>query len=418
MTTKKIIRDNSRFRKKISGKLDERMKKFIRTGHFLKMRPNGKGKMSIPLPQIDQPRFRFGKSDEGVSVGPGNPGDVVDKEYEPGFGPGGSGGDSKDGILVDVDVEDVLQEIEQDLRLPRMKPKESQTYECTEIKYQDISKTGPRSLVHKRRSIKQSIKRNIAQGTFGQKVLLPGFNTPIPVFNISKEDFLYRQWDEVKIPRANALIVFGRDGSGSMDDFKCNLASDLSWWIDTWIKRDFQKTETLYLWHDVEAKEVSQHDFYHLRHGGGTKCSSVLTLLEKLIELKYSPRQWNIYFFYFGDGDNAKGDNKTFFELLKKMEPSLNLCGVAQILADRYDDSLKEYLDERKDRFKNPDFVRTTAVGGDKGEDDDEPIIAYADSEGDSRLDEDMRKAIVDLLGSKTPDDTELYLEDFMEAKL
>lgn len=412
MTTKKIAGDHSRFRKKISGKLDERMKHFIRHGHILKMRPNGKGKMSIPMPSLDQPMFRFGKSDEGVARGAGKPGDVVDREYEQGFGPGGSSDENKDGILVDVDVEEVFQAMEEDLRLPRMKPKESRTFEANEIKYQDISKTGPRSLVHKRRSIKQAMKRSIAEGTFGKKTLLPGFSAPISVLNISNKDFLYRQCDEVKIPRANALVVFGRDGSASMDDFKCNLVSDLSWWIDAWIRRDYKKVETLYLWHDTEAKEVSQHDFYHLRHGGGTKCSSAVELLEKLVELKYPPRQWNIYFFYFGDGDNKQGDNKVFFNTLRRLEPSLNLFGMGQILADQYDDSLKEYLDERKDMFANLDFVRTTAVGGDKG--GDEEGVYHADEGG--RLDADMRQAIIDLLGAnQDEEDTALYIDDDME---
>jgi uncharacterized sporulation protein YeaH/YhbH (DUF444 family) len=408
MTTKKITGDHSRFKKLVAGKVNERISKFIRTGHITKMRPNGKGKMSIPIPQIDQYRFRYGKMDEGAGRGPGKPGDTIDKEYEPGHGPGAGDGE-KDAMLVDVDMEDVLQMMEKDLRLPRMKPKESQTYENVEIKYLDISKTGPRSLIHKRRSIKQAIKRNIAQGTFGKKVLLPGYSTEIPLLQIQKDDFFYRQWQEVKIPRANALIVFGRDGSGSMDDFKCNLVSDLSWWIDTWIKRDYVKSETLYLWHDMEAKEVSQHDFYHLRHGGGTKCSSVVNLLKKTIELKYPPKQWNIYFFYFGDGDNLNSkDNELFMQGLKDMEPHINLFGMGQILADKYEGSLKEFIDDNTDMFNNNDFVRTTAVGGDKGDDDDDGPFY---EQNDPKLDEDMRKAIVDLLGNKKQaEDTDLDL--------
>ncbi len=99
MTTKKIAGDHSRFKKIIAGKLNERMSKYIRTGHIFKMRPNGKGNMSIPVPQIDQPRFRYGKMTEGSGRGPGKPGDTVDKDYEPGHGPGGGQGDG-DAILV------------------------------------------------------------------------------------------------------------------------------------------------------------------------------------------------------------------------------------------------------------------------------------------------------------------------------
>ena len=69
--------------------------------------------------------------------------------------------------------------------------------------------------------------------------------------------------------------------------------------------------ESVYLWHDTEAKEVSQEMFYNLRYGGGTRCSSALRLMKKLIapKSKYDPSKWNIYAFYFGDGENELNDN-------------------------------------------------------------------------------------------------------------
>jgi len=417
MSTKKIRGDHARFRKIINGKLNERLKKFIKTGHILKMRPDGKGKVSVPLPQIDQPQFRFGKPDRGISRGPGKPGDTIDKEYEPGYGPNaGEKGEGK-GILVDVDMEDVIAAMEEDLRLPRMKPKNSNTYDCLETHYNDISRNGPRSLVHRRRTIKQAMKRSIAQGTWNQKVLLPGYTVPIPMLSIDDRDFLFRQWNQVRVPSANALIVFARDGSGSMDDFKCNIVSDLAFWIETWIKRDYDRTETLYLWHDTVAKEVSQYDFYHERHGGGTLCSSVLRLLRKLIRLKYPPQKWNIYLVYFGDGDNLKKDNAQFLDLLLELEDSLNMAGIVQILATEWEDSLRQHIDDNVEKFKSTDFIRTTSVGGHKGEDDGDGddgtyygSMGYTgDTERDARLDEEMRRAIVDILGVRDDDDAEEY---------
>lgn len=396
MSTKRIRRDHAKFRKIISGKLNERLKKYIKTGHILKARPDGRGKISIPISSIDQPQIRFGKADEGIGKGDGEPGDVIDKDYEPGHGPPGAGDKGHGGVLVDVDIEDVIAAMEEELRLPRMKPKNSNTYESTKITYNDISKVGPQSLIHRKRSIKEAMKRGIAQGKWGEKQLLPGFNTPIPILNITKDDFLYRQWNEVKIPKANALIVFGRDGSGSMDDFKCNIVSDLAFWIETWIKRDYEKTETLYLWHDTEAKEVSQYDFYHERHGGGTICSSVLQLLKKLIKLKFSPEKWNIYWVYFGDGDNYSNDNALFLELLLELEDSLNMAGIVQVLASGWDYSLREHIDENVEKFKSTDFVRTTSVGGSK-EDGDSGY--FGGGERDESIDYDMRRALVDILG-------------------
>jgi uncharacterized sporulation protein YeaH/YhbH (DUF444 family) len=413
MTTKKIRGDHARFRKLINGKINERLKKFIKTGHILKMRPNGKGKMSVPIPQIEQPQFRFGKMKEGIGRGKAKPGDVIDREWEPGFGPD-AGEEGTGGMFVDVDTEDVLNEMERTLRLPRMKPKNSNTFEATKTTYNDVSKTGPRSLVHKRRTIKKAMKRGIAEGTWGKKVLLPGYSAPVPILNIRNDDFLYRQWNQVKIPRANCLIVFGRDGSGSMDDFKCNIVSDLAFWIDMWISREYEKSETLYLWHDTEAKEVSRDDFYHLRHGGGTICSSALTLLEKLIKLKYSPEKWNIYYIYFGDGDNFRKDNPQVLEMLLKLEPCLNMAAICQVLASDWEDSLKKHIDENVEKFQSTSFIRTTSVGGDKGfKDDDDLASSWFGSERDERLDEEMKQALIDILGADQPES-----EDFMEMAI
>ncbi len=64
MSTKKIIIHHLKFRKLINGKLDERLKKFVKTGHILKMRPDGKRKMNINIPQVQQPQFRFGEANE------------------------------------------------------------------------------------------------------------------------------------------------------------------------------------------------------------------------------------------------------------------------------------------------------------------------------------------------------------------
>ena len=404
MSTKKIRGDHARFRRIINGKINERLKKFIKTGHILKMRPNGNGKMSIPIHQIDQPQFRFGKQNNGVGRGEGKPGDVIDKEWEPGKGPN-AGEQGHGGILVDIDVEDVIAAMEEQLCLPRMKPKNSNTYESLKTTYNNISKTGPRSLIHRRRTIKQAMKRGIASGTWGEKVLLPGYTALIPKLDIENRDFLFRQWNQIKIPRANSLIVFARDGSGSMDDFKCNIVSDLAFWIEMWIKRDYEKSETLYLWHDTEAKEVSKYDFYHERHGGGTVCSSVIQLLKKLIKLKYPPEKWNIYLFYFGDGDNFKSDNVQFLNmLLDKNEPSLqdslNLFGMVQILSYGWEGTLRQHLDENVNKFDNTDWIRTSSVGGNKGDGDDDVYYGVGKRERDANIDEDMKKAIIEILGS------------------
>lgn len=390
MTTKKINIDHAKFRKKVNGKINERLKKFIKTGHIFKLRPDGKGKLSVPIQQIEQPQFCYGNIDEGVGRGPGKKGDVIDKDYMPGHGPN-AGNEPGGAMFVDVDIEEVFDLLYEELRLPRIKPKNTNTFDNVEIKYNNVSKVGPRSLVHKRRTIKQAMRRSIAQGGWGKKVKYPGYSLAMTMFEVIKEDFIYRQWNQIKIPRSNCLVVFARDGSYSMDDFKCNIVSDMSFWLEKWIGRDYDKSETLFLWHDTDAKEVSRDDFYHLRHGGGTTCSSVLKLLQDLIKVKYPPEKWNIYLVYFGDGENQYDDNERFLKLLLDMEGDLNMAAVCQVLANSWERSLKKYIDENVNKFKETDFIRTAAVGGEK----DGELIRR------EHLDEEMKQAIVDILGTR-----------------
>ena len=188
-----------------------------------------------------------------------------------------------------------------------------------------------------------------------------------------------------------------RDGSGSMDASKCDVVSDISWWLDLWIRTFYKKTESVYLWHDTEAKEVSQEVFYNLRYGGGTRCSSALRLMKKLISSKgkFDPSKWNIYAFYFGDGENELNDNSTFIKLMKNDlgVKFVNLFGVTQVMAYSYDNTLKAAIDKQLEQGKlRSDHVRTTSVDRPK----DAPWDFFSVPEN---RDEAVKRALKDLLG-------------------
>jgi uncharacterized sporulation protein YeaH/YhbH (DUF444 family) len=117
----------------------------------------------------------------------------------------------------------------------------------------------------------------------------------------------------------------------------------------------------VYFWHDTQAKEVDQTKFYRYRYGGGTICSSILKEIVKTFDNRFPPVKWNIYFFYFTDGDNYGSDNKLFNELIQKDfgDSTVNMVGITQVLSWSYPNSLKESVD----KFKHLDNVRTTSIG-------------------------------------------------------
>src|SRR2546427_7611034 len=99
--SQKIDQDHRRFREIVRGKIKQNLRKYITQGEMIGKK--GKEAVSIPLPQIDIPHFRFGpKQSGGVAQGDGEPGDSLGPGEQ---GPGsGKAGDTAGEHLLEVDV--------------------------------------------------------------------------------------------------------------------------------------------------------------------------------------------------------------------------------------------------------------------------------------------------------------------------
>lgn len=366
---RRIEEDHQQFRDVVGGKIRKALKKFIKSGSIVRRRGKN-GKISIAIPKIDLPKIVYGDSGNGVGRGEGKPGDVIDKDDETGSGRKAGQGE-QEGININLDMEEVLKFMQDELRLPNLKPKPNETFEETKIKYNNISLIGPESLRHNRRTMLQALKRQCGDGSIEDLHVIPGFKDPIPLIIPINQDKRYRQYNEIKIPSSNALIVFARDGSGSMDAAKCEIVSDMAWWIDVWIRRFYTRVDRLYVWHDSAAKEVDENTFYNYRFGGGTTCSSALKFISKQFENRYPPEKWNIFVFYFSDGENWGDDNRVFIETIKKeFTPSVvNFTGIVQVLSYFYQDSVKWHVDQAiKKGELDPEYVRTVSIGPEQGD--------------------------------------------------
>lgn len=362
---RRIEEDHKEFRDVVSGRIRKALRKFIKSGQIVRNRGKN-GKISITIPKIDIPHFVHGTTGKGTGRGPGKEGDVIGKDPGKGKGNGAGQGESE-GIVVNLTLEDVLKFMQDELQLPNIKKKPNEIFDEVKIKYNKISLIGPESLRHNRRTLMQTIKRQAAEGTLDKLTHVPGCADPVRVLKPIKEDKRYRQYNEIKLPSSNALIVFARDGSGSMDEAKCSIVSDMAWWIDTWIRRFYDRVERLYVWHDSTAMEVDEDKFYKYRFGGGTTCSSALKFITKQFENRFTPDKWNIYVFYFTDGENWGEDNEIFIKTLaEEFKPDVvNFTGIAQILASTFSDSVKFHVDKAvKEGILDADNVRTVSVGG------------------------------------------------------
>ncbi len=95
----KIERDHQRFRKLVRGKVKSNLSKYISRGEMIGKK--GKDLVSIPLPQIVVPQFRYGqKGSGGAGQGDGDPGTPL----TPAQGENGGAGDQPGGHILEVEL--------------------------------------------------------------------------------------------------------------------------------------------------------------------------------------------------------------------------------------------------------------------------------------------------------------------------
>lgn len=321
----RIETDHSRFKAIVRGKIKQNLKKYIQKGEMIGKQ--GKDLVSIPVPSIDLPKFKFGHRDTGgTGQGEGEVGDVLQPgQVEEGEGTGEAGDNAGKHVLeVDVSMDELADMLGEELQLPNIEPKGKEQIEDIKYKYTGINTTGPESLKHFKRTFKQALRRTIAQGTY---------NKANPVVVPSRHDRRYRTWKQIEEPRANAVIIYMMDVSGSMGDEQKEIVRIESFWIDTWLRSQYKGIESRYIIHDAMAKEVDRDTFFHTRESGGTMISSAYKLCWNMIEEDYPPSQWNIYPFHFSDGDNWSADDTSqCISLLKQsLIPASNMFCYGQV---------------------------------------------------------------------------------------
>src|SRR5271155_4217300 len=182
----KIDQDHSRFRNIVRGKIRQNLRKYISQGELIGRK--GKDIVSIPVPQIDIPRFRFGEKQQGgAGQGDGDPGDPVggEKGEEPGDGHKAGQGAGDHIVEVDVTLDELAAILGEELELPDIRDKGKSKIINAKDRYTGVRRVGPESLRHFRRTYREALKRQIAMGQYAaQKPVI----VPIP------DDKRYRSW--------------------------------------------------------------------------------------------------------------------------------------------------------------------------------------------------------------------------------
>jgi hypothetical protein len=313
--------DQQRFRRIVRGRIREDLRKFLTRGELLGR--EGRKLISIPVHGIDTPHFRYGDNDDaGVGTGEGKAGDAVGADDGDG-GPGGTQ-EGRHILEVEVSLEELADILGEELKLPRIKPKGKHRITSFKDRYSGIRQSGPESLRHFKRTFRRALRRQIMSGLY---------NPDAPRIIFERSDKVYRSWKTVLRPQSNALIIYMMDVSGSMGDEQKELVRLEAFWIDAWLRRNYEGIESRYIVHDVRAAEVDRDTFFRIREDGGTRISSAYRAARELIERHYAPDEWNIYLFHFSDGDNSsESDSRECCAVLREhLLPTVNMFGYCQV---------------------------------------------------------------------------------------
>ncbi|HSF31886.1 MAG TPA: DUF444 family protein, partial [Candidatus Tectomicrobia bacterium] len=289
---------------------------------------DGRKLVKIPLRYLDQYRFRFGQMEGGTGQGPGNVGDVVARDGQPGEGsehPGNEPGDAT--YEAEISVEELTRMMLEDLALPWLEDKEEQQITTITYNFDDIRRKGSMANLDKKRTLLENLKRHAA-------------NKQPKVGAFDDADLRFKVWSVREEQHSNAAVYLLMDRSGSMTTEKKYIAKSFFFWLVRFLRLKYKTVEMVFIAHDTEAQIVPEQDFFTISNSGGTMCSSAYRVALASI-LKYHPKaRWNTYVFHFSDGDNWEEDNPRCQALVRQLLDHTTMVGYGEI---RYQDAASFY---------------------------------------------------------------------------
>lgn len=277
--------------------------------------------VNVPI-NIKLPQFRY-KNEAWIGQGPGGSriGDVLGNAEENGEGSGKGAGNQPGADSFDLEItagqlEELLFE---DMDLPSLRPTQSHDIASTSIDYNDRRKTGIFPLLDVKQTALANLRRNALEGR------KPKFH------GIQNGDLRFRTWNPDVKPESRTVVIAMRDVSSSMGEYEKYVSRTLFYWMDKFLRTKYAGVEQVFITHNTKAQEVDRDTFFRLSESGGTRVSSAYDLAWDIIRRRFDPGTWNIYPFYFTDGDNWEDDNERCLESVGKLVAASNIVGYGEI---------------------------------------------------------------------------------------
>jgi uncharacterized protein len=308
------LRHNHKVREAVKDTLPE-----ILAGEDLMTGPSGNRSVLVPVKFLEHARFRLAEpsSQQGAGQGRGEPGDVLQPGRDSGDSAAQSGGTESGEIrfVVEMKLDEIIDWIWEELKLPELKPKRAATLDEPDYVREGWDKRGARSRLDRRRTLKEAVKRRAIQ------------EDPVAIVN---DDLRFRQLVKRATPSVNAVVIFALDVSGSMDEAQRKLAKQFFFFALQGIRRQYAKVETVFLAHAAQAWEFDESQFFQASSSGGTVSSGAFQLALEVMQQRYDPGRYNVYFFYASDGENAAEDREPAAAALKSLAAQTNYSGYVE----------------------------------------------------------------------------------------
>lgn len=138
----------------------------------------------------------------------------------------------------------------------------------------------------------------------------------------STTDLVVADHNPEPMPLTDAVLVFVRDGSGSMGEEHIKLVDEISARIEAVMKHFYKKVANRFVMYSDDATEVTREQFFSMGMGGGTNAVPAVQLTDKILEADYPRSKFNRYVFHFSDGDDSKNEEvvQRLDELMKRIE--------------------------------------------------------------------------------------------------
>jgi hypothetical protein len=278
--------------------------------------------VKVPVRFMEHYRFRLREADETQGAGQGKaaqPGDVL-RPARPvsGSDPGAGEGEGQVSFALEFQIDDILDWLWEDLKLPNLRPREGASVEEDDYVREGWDKRGARSRLDRRRTLREAVKR---RGAHPDSAAVP----------IGNDDLRFRQLARRRKPATNAVVVFVLDVSSSMDEHCRKLAKTFFFWALQGIRRQYTSVEAVFVAHTMDAWEFAEAQFFQVRGEGGTKSSTGFAKAREILAERYDPARYNSYLFYATDGHNFSEDRAAASAELARLLPDLNFAGYAEV---------------------------------------------------------------------------------------